>query len=131
MSEINLAGVAVAALLSFIVGALWYSPVLFLKPWSAAAGVDPSKDMDNMPVVMAATAVFTLASAAALAILLGPAPEMADAVVCAVLVSLCVVAASLGINYQFASRHFAHWAIDSGFHFVRFIVMALVLSLMG
>ncbi len=36
--EINLWAVLVAAASSFLLGGLWYSPLLFLKPWNTAMG---------------------------------------------------------------------------------------------
>ncbi|MDX1705938.1 DUF1761 domain-containing protein [Pseudidiomarina sp.] len=38
-TDINLWAVLVAALLNFLIGGLWYSPVLFAKSWQAAAGI--------------------------------------------------------------------------------------------
>lgn len=38
-TEINLWAVLVGALLNLVVGGLWYSPVLFAKPWQRAAGI--------------------------------------------------------------------------------------------
>jgi hypothetical protein len=37
-SHVNLLAVIVAAVVAFAIGALWYSPVLFAKPWMAAQG---------------------------------------------------------------------------------------------
>lgn len=34
LREINYLAVLVAALANFFLGALWYSPVMFAKPWS-------------------------------------------------------------------------------------------------
>ena len=41
--DINLAAVLVAALAFFVVGAVWYSPALFGKQWSAAAKIKESE----------------------------------------------------------------------------------------
>ena len=45
------------------------------------------------------------------------------------LVGAGFVAASFGINYQFAQRSFKLWLIDSGYHIVQFMVFGLVLGL--
>ncbi len=42
--HINSVAVIVAAIINFAIGALWYSPVLFAKPWMKAVG----KKMDEM-----------------------------------------------------------------------------------
>jgi hypothetical protein len=36
--SIDFLGVAAAAVVAMIIGALWYSPLLFLKPWMQAQG---------------------------------------------------------------------------------------------
>ncbi len=39
MIEVSYLAVIVAALSAFLLGGLWYSPLLFAKPWMAAAGI--------------------------------------------------------------------------------------------
>lgn len=39
--RINLTSVFVAALAAFLVGMVWYSPLLFAKPWMALSGMSP------------------------------------------------------------------------------------------
>ena len=41
LSAINCVHVLVATLAYFILGALWYSKVMFLKPWMAANNINP------------------------------------------------------------------------------------------
>ena len=43
-ASINLVAVLVAALVAFIVGSLWYSPLLFGNVWMKLAGVKKKKD---------------------------------------------------------------------------------------
>ena len=38
LSQINYLAVGVAALSSFLIGGLWYSPILFAKAWMREAG---------------------------------------------------------------------------------------------
>src|SRR5216683_6200828 len=42
-ANINILAVIVAAVLTFVLGAVWYSPVLFAKQWMAAQGYTPEK----------------------------------------------------------------------------------------
>src|SRR5438094_8878091 len=42
-ANINIFAVLVAAVLTFVLGAVWYSPVLFAKQWMAAQGYTPEK----------------------------------------------------------------------------------------
>jgi hypothetical protein len=42
MMHVNYLAVAVAAVAVFVLGWLWYSPLLFLKPWMRLRGMDPA-----------------------------------------------------------------------------------------
>src|SRR5438105_14687977 len=41
MVHVNYVAVLVAAVAVFVLGWLWYSPLLFFKPWMRARGLDP------------------------------------------------------------------------------------------
>ncbi len=45
------------------------------------------------------------------------------------LVGFGFVAASFGINYQFAQRSFKLWLIDGGYHTVQFLLFGVILGL--
>jgi hypothetical protein len=42
MHHLNLLAILVAAISTMVVGFLWYSPVLFAKPWMREMGYDPN-----------------------------------------------------------------------------------------
>jgi len=63
--SINWLTVIISAAIVFVVGAVWYSPPLFGKPWSEIVGKKPT------PATLALSAVTTLASGVMLAILIG------------------------------------------------------------
>ncbi|HEY6222535.1 MAG TPA: DUF1761 domain-containing protein [Gemmatimonadales bacterium] len=52
MVHVNYVAVLVAAVVVFVLGWLWYSPLLFFKPWMRLRGLDPEAAMKNakMPV---------------------------------------------------------------------------------
>jgi len=127
MADINLLAVLAAAIASFVIGGLWYSPMLFGKAWCTDAGVDMEKG--HPPKVFVISLVFSLVAAYAFAVWIGPAPEMTEAIRSGVWVGVGFVAASFGINYQFASRPLRMWLIDSGYHVVQFVAFGVVLGL--
>jgi hypothetical protein len=47
MGHVNYLAVLVAAVAAFVLGWLWYSPVLFYKPWMRLRGLDPEAAMKN------------------------------------------------------------------------------------
>jgi len=130
MSGVNIWAVLVAAISSFALGGLWYSPVMFHKLWNreAGRGENPEK-MKHPGRVFGVAFVFALIAAWAFAYWLGPDPELRDALHKGLVAGAGFVAASFGLNYQFANRSFLMWAIDGGYHTVQFVIFALVLSL--
>jgi hypothetical protein len=122
----NYAAVVIAAVSSFILGGLWYSPVLFGNAWNRENGGEvhaghPAK-------VFGISFLFSLIAAAAFAYLLGPAPSLQTAMTTGLLAGFGMVAASFGINYQFAQRSFKLWLIDGGYHTAQFVLFGLVLG---
>jgi hypothetical protein len=49
MMDVNWLAILAAGIINMIVGSLWYSPLLFLKPWMATL---PKKDKENKNVNM-------------------------------------------------------------------------------
>lgn len=105
MPEINILAVLAAGASSMILGALWYSPVLFGKAWSAASGVTEAQAKSaNMAKTMGGAFVLALIGAAVFAMFLGPRPAPMFATAAGLSAGLCWVAGSFGINYLFEQR---------------------------
>lgn len=129
MQQMNVIAVLVAAASSFLLGGLWYSKVLFGPRWQREAG-DTRKPGDAHPArVFGLSFVFALIAACAYALLVPPAATAAAALTQGLLVGAGVVAASFGINYQFANRSTVLWLIDGGYHTVQFAIYGLILGL--
>jgi hypothetical protein len=61
MPAVNWFAVLAATLSMFVLGALWYSPLLFVKPWIKAAGLDVDVEKrGNFAVILGASFVLTL-----------------------------------------------------------------------
>lgn len=123
----NYWAVLLAAVSSFMLGGLWYSPVLFGNAWNAENG--GMQGAGHPAKVFGVSFLFSLLAAAAFATLLGPAPELSRALGMGLMVGFACVAASFGINYQFANRSFKLWLIDGGYHTMQFVLFGLVLGL--
>ncbi len=123
----NIWAILLAAVSSFMLGGLWYSPVLFGKAWNTENGGVEQKG--HPAKVFGISFLFSLIAAAAFAYWLGAAPPLNVALQSGALAGIGLVAASFGINYQFAQRSFKLWLIDGGYHAVQFILFGLVLGL--
>ena len=119
--------VLLAAVSSFVVGGLWYSPLLFGKTWNAENGGPAGTG--HPAKVFGVSFAFSLLAAACFAALVGPSPSLESSVTLGALVGIGLVAASFGINYQFAQRTFKLWLIDGGYHAVQFLLFGVVFGL--
>ena len=130
--DINWLAVLVAAVVTFVLGGLWYGP-LFGKVWRVAEGqTEPQPDHQKHPAFVYSLAfVLTLIAAAVLAVALGPDPNVQRSFVVGLVVGVGWVATSFGVNYLFAGRRLALFAVDAGYNVVLFALMGLIIGLFG
>jgi len=127
MMGMNIFAVLLAAVSSFMLGGLWYSPALFGKMWNDENG---GVDQAGHPArVFGVAFIFSLLAAFAFARWVGPAPTLDYAIKHALLAGFGMVAACFGINYQFANRSLKLLLIDGGYHTAQFLVFGLILGL--
>lgn len=125
--EANILAIVAAAASSFLLGGLWYSPVLFGNAWNRENGGLPRPG--HPARVFGAAFVFSLVAAIGFAWLVGPAPSLEKGLVSGLVAGFACVAGSFGINYQFAQRSFKLWLIDGGYHTAQFLLFGLIFGL--
>jgi len=126
--QVNYLAVLVAALSTFALGGLWYSPLMFGTAWQRAAG-GPDKQAAGHPAkVFGLSFLFALAAAIAYAHLVPLPASPVAAALQGLLLGAGLVAASFGINYQFANRSTVMWLIDGGYHTVQFGIYGFILG---
>lgn len=131
MPEINWIAVLVAAVACFLLGGLWYSPVLFGKAWQRETGLtDEQLKRGNTARIFGLSFVLALLAAWNFANFLGPRPSLALGLGAGASAGLLWVAGSFGINYLFERKSFRLFAINGGYHTVQFAIIGLVLALM-
>lgn len=123
----NIWAILLAAVSSFMLGGLWYSPALFGKAWNTENGDVPQTG--HPAKVFGVSFAFSLLAAFVFAYWLGPAPALDVALKAGAMAGVGLVATSFGINYQFAQRSFRLWLIDGGYHAAQFLVFGLILGL--
>jgi hypothetical protein len=130
MPEVNVWAVLAAAVSSLVLGAVWYSPVLFARPWMRESGVSEEKARAANPAKTLATAlVLALLGAAVFAMFLGPRPAPGFAAAAGFAAGLCWVAGSFGINYAFEQRSLRLFLINGGYHTLQYTLIGLILGL--
>ena len=126
MHDLNLWAALLAAVLSFVLGGIWYSPLTFGKPWMREAHIRANQS--NSTKTFAISFLFAVVAALGFAYLLGPKPELQQSIHMALLVGIAFVAASYGVNYQFSQKSFLLLAIDGGYHVAQFLIYAVILA---
>ena len=130
MPEVNYIAVAAAAVSAFLLGGLWYSPILFAKKWMAYTGnecAEGEKPKGNMAVIFGGAFVLNLIAAAVLAMFIGPMP-LRFATLAGLAVGLCWVATSFGVNDLFERRPLGLWLINAGYVVLQYTIMGAVIG---
>lgn len=127
MDGINFYAAGTAGVLAFVLGGLWYSPLLFGKQWLEATGLTAAElPAGNPALIYGGGLLLSLLAAAVFALFLGPRPELAFAAGAGFSAGLCWVAASFGINYLFEGRPLKLFLINGGYHTLQFTLYGLV-----
>lgn len=130
MPEFNLWAVLVAAVSCFLLGGLWYSPVLFGRAWQREAGLsDEQIQNGNMGLIFGLSFVLCLIAALVFALFLGPRPPMSLGLGAGFAAGLCWVSASFGVNYLFERKSLKLFLINAGYHTMQFTLIGLILAL--
>jgi hypothetical protein len=128
MDHFSFLAIATAALSSFLLGGLWYSPVLFGPRWQREAGDTRKPGQGHPAKVFGVSFVFALVAAVAYPFVVSPTEGVIASGIRGLTVGAGIVAASFGINYQFANRSGTMWLIDGGYHTVQFGLYGLILG---
>ena len=133
LSDVNFLAVGLATLLTFGLGALWYSPLLFARTWMAGHGhteADVKAMQASMGPNYAISFVCWLAMATMLAMI---APHFGDGIHTIFGVGLHMwlgFSATVGLtNNRFSNKPLSVWLIDAGYQVASIAIMSVVLGL--
>jgi hypothetical protein len=130
MPEVNWFAVLAATVAAFVLGGLWYSPVLFGKRWQAAAGLtDAQVNSGNPALIFGGAFVLAFIASACFAFFLGPDPGLHFGTATGFAAGLCWVATSFGINGLFQREKASLVLINAGYHTLQFTLIGLILGL--
>lgn len=133
LSSINLVAVLIAAVLSFMLGALWYSDLLFGKMWRQDVEMtDEKMAAGNPALIMGVSFVMILIMAFALAALFtqlaGPI-DLMFGITRGFAVGMGFVATSMAVNIMYQGKPLRLLAIDAGYQVLFLTLMGAVLAL--
>lgn len=130
LSTINYLAVLVAALSTFLIGGLWYSPLLFGKAWMRVNNFSEQEvEKFSKARMFGWSFVFSLVMAFNLAMFLaGPDTNVTWGMAAGALAGFGWVAMAIGIIAVFENRSWSYIAINGGYMTVAFIVMGAILG---
>jgi hypothetical protein len=129
MEGLNIGAVIVAALSTFFIGGLWYSPVLFGKAWMRENGfTEESLKGGNMAKIFGLAFLLALIAAFNLAMFLGPEDRLEMGALWGFAAGFGWVATFVGMHYLFERRSFAAFLINAGYSVVALTVMGVILA---
>jgi hypothetical protein len=136
LGSINWIAVLVAALVNFIAGFIWFSPIGFYPAWWRAIGRDPSQEPgqgQNMGAVFGMVTVAVFVQAILLALIVGVFKELngdvslTSGLEIGAVVGLIGAAASLG-HRLFSNQGLKVWIIEVASDVLNIALMGVVFS---
>ena len=129
ISQLNYLAIFVAALSTFLIGGLWYSPLLFSKAWMKENGfTEEELKKGNMGGIFGGAFVLSFVMAFNLAAFLSDSNDLAWGIMAGALAGIGWVAASMGVTYLFERKSMKLFLINAGFHVVSFILMGAIVG---
>jgi hypothetical protein len=130
MPHLNWLAVLAAAVSTFVIGGLWYSPILFGRPWMRVNNLDEAElAKSNMAKIFGLSFLFSLIMAANLAAFLAePKTTAAWGATAGFLAGFGWVTLSIAIIALFERRSWKYTLINGGYMTVSFAVMGLILG---
>jgi hypothetical protein len=128
--QINYLAVVAAAVSAFVIGGLWYSPLLFHKPWLAANGFGEADVQKGSPAkIFGVSFLLTLVMAANLAAFLGrPDTTLAWGATAGALTGAGFLLPGIGVVALFERRPLGYTLINGGYWAVALTLMGAILG---
>jgi hypothetical protein len=128
MDNLNYLAVFVAALSSFLIGGVWYSPLLFARAWQREAGLTDEQVRGGAGRAFGGAFVLSLVIATNLAMFLGKDAGIAWGAGAGALAGIGWAAASLATIFLFERRSTMLIVIDGGYLAVSYSVMGAIIG---
>jgi hypothetical protein len=137
MHSLNWVAILVAAISTMVVGFLWYSPLLFAKPWMREMGYDPNDKAKTEEMKKSAgrayggSFVASLISAFTLALIFHGlrAEDWHFGIMASFHIWLGFVATVQFTGALFAKQSMKLFGINTGYQLVCYLVMGVILTL--
>jgi hypothetical protein len=127
--QINYLAVLAAAVSAFVIGGMWYSPLLFANAWMRETGLrEQELAQRNMAKIFGTAFVLSMIIALNLAAFLSGPADWKWGMTAGALAGIGWVATAMAITYLFEGRSMKLFPIDAGYQAVALIVMGAILG---
>ena len=129
LSKLNYLAILVASLSTFLLGGLWYSPMVFGKAWMRENGFK-EEDMKggNMIRIFGTAFILGLIAAINLAMFLGPEADVHFGAFAGFAAGAGWVATQVGTHYLFERKSFRLFLINAGYSTISLTIMGVILG---
>ncbi len=128
--NLNWLAIIVAALSAFILGGLWYSPLMFVKRWMKETGItEESTKNTNMGKLFSLAFILSLLAAFFLAMFIGSDAGAGFGALAGFMAGFGWVFTFMGISYLFESRTLAHFLINSVYSIISLTIMGFIIGI--
>jgi membrane-associated HD superfamily phosphohydrolase len=129
MRTLNVWAILVAAVVAFMLGAVWFSPALFGKAWKRANGFGANEPPKASAQMLILAFVLTLVMSANLAMFLNdPKTTLAWGATAGFLAGFGWIVMGMGIVAIFERRPLSYVLVNGGFLTVVLVVMGAILG---
>lgn len=129
--SMNYLAIAVAAVAYMVLGALWYSPALFGAAWMKGIGKTKEQvaaDFSPVNYIIALVLSFIAAYGIARIMYWTNGYEINQAIKISVLVGICFVLTSMGVNDRFEKRPWGLTLLNILYHLISFVIIGIIIS---
>ncbi len=125
--DLNWLAIVAAAFVPMVVGALWYSPILFARPWMRAVGRSP-EELTGASLGYGLSALMAVVTSYALARIVrwAEVDDLLNGALVGALAWLGFVATILAVSTYFGGRPRTLWAIDAAYWLVSLVMLGAI-----
>ena len=127
--SLNWFAIIMAAVSAFVLGGLWYSPLMFSKRWMKETGITEETTKNaNMLKIFSFAFILAFIASFFLAMFIGSKAGAFHGSLAGFMAGLGWVFTFIGISYLFESRTLAHFLINSVYSVVSLTIMGLIIG---
>jgi hypothetical protein len=127
--NLNWLAIIVAAVSAFILGGLWYSPLMFAKRWMKETGISEESTKNiNMIRLFSLAFILSLVASFFLAMFIGVKAGAGFGALAGFMAGLGWVFTFMGISYLFEARTLAHFLINSMYSILSLTIMGAIIG---